>query len=152
MVKGNPIRRKRETPQARLNSVPIIKGVLIILVLAMFTPVLKAQESDTLSMGESKAQTLKYLKSLATIEKENCDRAKFIEEYEIDLTSAQEVLITKDSWIKREPADDAKNCNTLIPQNAIVKIYSSSCSPGFYAVKYKNKWGFISADVVEHFE
>ena len=153
MVKGNLIKRAGESLTKRLNAHPYFsKGVLIIFLILFMLPTIKSQEADTLSMSDSKAQTLKYLKSLATIEKENCEKSKFFETYDIDLTSGKEVLITKSSWIKREPAEDSKNCNTLIPENSIVKIYDSSCSSEFYAVKFKNKWGFVNADIVEQFE
>ncbi len=154
MVKGTKIKRYGESLPNRLNSIPIFRrGVLIILFISLFISTnLFSQDTDTLSMGENRAQTLKYLKSLASVEKENCDKARFITNYEVDLTSAKEVIVNADTWIKKEPATDAENCNTLIPGNSVVKIYDSSCEPGFYAVKFRNKWGFVASDEVEQFE
>ncbi|MCB2219383.1 MAG: hypothetical protein KQI35_03235 [Bacteroidetes bacterium] len=153
MVKGTKITRLGGSLSNNFNFAPLkVKGVIItIFIITYLTSSSWAQEMDTLSMGENKAQTLKYLRSLASVEKENCEKAKFITNYEIDLTSGKEVMVTKDSWIKAEPSVEAKNCNTLIPEHSIVKIYSSVCKENFYAVKFKNKWGFIASEVIEQF-
>jgi hypothetical protein len=154
MVKGTKITRLGGSVSNSYNFIPLIaKGVIVsIFIITYLSTNAWAQEIDTLSMGENKAQTLKYLRSMASVEKENCEKARFITTYDIDLTSGKEVMVIKDSWIKMEPSSEAKNCNTLVPENAIVKIYTSACKEDFYAVKFKNKWGFIASEVIKQFD
>lgn len=116
------------------------------------TTMLVAQEGDTLAMANNKAQTLKYLRSLSVLEEEQCAKAEFISKYDVDLTSGKEVIMVADSWIKKAPKSKAANCNTLIPLKTVVRIYNYHGRKNYWAVKYKNRWGFVANTSVRRFE
>ncbi|MCF8369520.1 MAG: hypothetical protein K9G76_10795 [Bacteroidales bacterium] len=128
-------------------SLPLI---VILLFFSSFTSF--AQESDSLAFGESKATTLKFLKSMATIEQEKCDKALFFEKFNIDLTENKEASVIEKIRIKKEPSQSAEDCTTEIPAGSIVKLYNYYEKDKFWAVKFNNKWGFIPDGAVKLFE
>jgi hypothetical protein len=122
-----------------------VKATLILLFSCFITQLAVSQEEESMLFGENKVQNLKYLKSLSSLEKTDaCEKTLFFHKYTIDLTSGTEAKVLADTWVKTEPSARANNCNTLIPGGSVVKVYKNGDNPDFLAVKYRNKWGFIS--------
>ncbi|GAB4321519.1 MAG: hypothetical protein Kow00127_13990 [Bacteroidales bacterium] len=122
-------------------------ALLFIFTFILFShQVTQAQTGDSLAFSDSKAAALKYLRTLAEMEKESCIKQKFFDTYNVDLSSGHEVIMVLDSWILLEPAEGAKLCKTVIPKGSVARIYKSNAPAGFQAVKYLNSWGFIKTE------
>ncbi|MCD4695571.1 MAG: hypothetical protein K8S16_04950 [Bacteroidales bacterium] len=125
---------------------------LIVILLFFSTAISIAQESDSLAFGESKAVTLKYLKSISTIEQDKCDKALFFEKFDINLTASREAKALEKIIVKVEPNQQSENCKVAIPEGSIVKLYNYYEEEKYWAVKYTNKWGFIPGSAVKLFD
>lgn len=108
-----------------------------------------AQMSDTLAFADSKASRLKYLKSMALEDQEKCEKATFLEKFNIDLTNFKEAKTLANSQFKKEPSDDSECCKQVIPSGSIVKLYTFYPEEKYWAVKYENKWGFLPDMIVK---
>ncbi|MEZ5083570.1 MAG: hypothetical protein R2750_08985 [Bacteroidales bacterium] len=135
------------------HSLLIKRKLLITMVLFIaFVSFSYAQISDTLTFADNKSSRLKYLKSIAIEEQEKCEKATFLEKFNIDLTSFKEAKIVKDMRFKKEPSDTAENCKSVIPSGSIVKLFNFYPNEKYWAVKYENKWGFLPDKSVKCFD
>lgn len=111
-----------------------------------------AQVSDTLAFADSRSSRVKYLKSMAIEEQEKCEKASFLENFDIDLTLCKEAMIIEKSQFKKAPGIKAENCKVEVPLGSIVKLYNYYPEEKYWAVKYENKWGFLPDASVKRFD
>lgn len=106
-------------------------------------PLIWAQESDSIAYGSNKASTLKYLRSIASEENNKIESDYFIKTYEINTRKCDDATIVDDVRIKKGPSTEATSSYIIIPKGALVKMYKIFPEENYWAIKYKEKWGFV---------
>jgi hypothetical protein len=136
--------------QEKYNTLIKLQKILIVCVCCMFTQAVLSQSEDEPALyGETRTHHLKYLRSISAFEQNDEDEInKIVYKFAIDLKSGVEAKITCDTWVKSEPSSRANNINTFIPSGTLLKVYKNADNPMFYAVKFRNKWGFINENSV----
>ncbi|MFU8842444.1 MAG: hypothetical protein ACNA7V_01405 [Bacteroidales bacterium] len=130
-----------------------IKTILFVCLGFLVNQTAISQQEEQVLYGEAKVQNLKYLRSLSSLAKsEEGERSQFIQKFGIDLTSAMDARVMHDCWLKPEPSTRAHNSNSLIPRGTQVKIYKNADNTSFFAVRFRNKWGFIPESAVNMVE
>jgi hypothetical protein len=126
------------------------KKILILFFGCMIAQVAISQQEEAPALyGDAKVQNLKYLRSLSSLEKsDEGERTQFVQKFAIDLNSVSDAKLLDDTWLKSEPSTRAHNTNTLIPKGTRVKVYKNGDNEAYFAVKFKNKWGFIPMDSI----
>ncbi len=126
------------------------KLILILIAMALIVPrLLFSQDTDSLIYAESEATSLKYLKSAALLEQESRANKAFIKAYKIDLSTSKEAIVLVKTRIKDDSNIEEGNDVANVDMGTVVKIYRYCKKYRSYAVKHKNKWGFLPETVLQ---
>jgi hypothetical protein len=126
-----------------------LKTILFICTGLIISQVAISQQEEQVLYGETKGQTLKYLRSMSSFdESDKDDRSLFIQKFGIDLNTSSDAKVINDCMLKSEPSARAHNSNLMIPRGTRVKVYENADNAAFYAVRFRNKWGFIPESAV----
>jgi len=110
---------------------------------------LQAQETDSVYYAENEATSLKFLKSEALIEQEKRENKEFIREFKIDLTEYSEAIVLAKTRIKSSSNTEEGHDVANVEVGSVVKAYKHCKKNKSWAVKYKNKWGFLPESVLQ---
>ena len=110
---------------------------------------LRAQETDSVFLAENEATSLKFLKSKALLEQEKRESKGFIKEFKIDLTEYNEAIVLVKTRMKSLPDTEKGNDLLNVEIGSVVKTYKYCKKNKSWAVKYKNKWGFLPETVLQ---
>ena len=126
------------------------KTLLMLMAAGILFPLqMFSQANDTTIVAESKASTLKYLKSEALLEQEKRQNKIFIDQFEIDLSVHKEAIVLVKTRIKNSPDVDNGHNVANVNMGSVVKVYKYFRKDKSYAVKYNNKWGFLPASMIQ---
>ncbi|MCB0807316.1 MAG: hypothetical protein KDC05_16075 [Bacteroidales bacterium] len=144
----NNLRRNFKPKSRKLPST--VKATVFLTLVALIMPVFAiSQESDSVYYADSKSSTLKYLKCTALLEKEKRESKDFINTNKIDLAEYQEAIVLIKTRIKNDPDTETGRDVANVDIGSVVKIYKFCRKNKSWAVKYKNKWGFLPESALQ---
>jgi hypothetical protein len=116
---------------------------ILIQVILLINPNTFAQHPDTLAIGTSKSETLKYLRCLGAIETEKKAREQFIAKYGINVQDCRDASVIEHTRLKKEPSPMASSAYDIIHAGTVIKAFKFFEEGKYWAVNYKEKWGFL---------
>ncbi|OQX73873.1 MAG: hypothetical protein B6D61_12090 [Bacteroidetes bacterium 4484_249] len=124
----------------------LASAIFIVILLANFNA--SAQTGDSLIVDDginskSFVESVKNAEVKNSMEVKNSAKIKFIETFEIDENNRKNAKILEDVLLLREPDANSESLQILIPKGAKVKTYRYFAREGYWAIKYKDNWGFV---------